>query len=294
VPIGRPIANTQLYVLTEDLRQAPPGQAGELYIGGVQLARGYYRRPGLTAGRFIPDPSGSGRRLYRTGDIVRWRPDGELEYLGRVDDQVKINGFRIEPDEIAVALRAHPQLRDAVVVPRTGITGSQQLVAYVVAEAGPERCPPPAELRQFLGRTLPLYMLPAIFMPLAKIPLSLNGKIDRKQLPAPDLTRQEKADLAPRTTTDTDDDPTDGVTGADSSILDAVCRIWAEVLGLPTVMPEDNFLELGGDSICAMKVVAQCQQLGLPVTSRSILLAEDVAELVESVQPALRASYESL
>ena len=285
VPIGRPITGTQLYVLTEDLRQAPPGGAGELYIGGVQVARGYHRRPGLTAARFIADPSGSGQRLYRTGDIARWRADGELEYLGRADNQVKINGIRVELDEIAVALRAHPGLRDAVVIPRVGstgtvgTTGSQQLVAYVVAEGGPPpgpgRCPHPAELRQFLARTLPVHMLPAVFMPLAEIPLSPNGKIDRKQLPA----SASASAPAPPTPSAADPDAADG------SILAAVCRIWAEVLGLPAVLPEDNFLELGGDSIRAIEVVSECRQLGLSVTSRGILLAEDVADLVESVQP---------
>jgi amino acid adenylation domain-containing protein len=268
VPIGRPVTATQLHVLTDDLRQAPPGQAGELYIGGIQVARGYHRRPGLTAGRFIADPYGSGARLYRTGDIARWRRDGELEYLGRADNQVKIRGHRIEPDEIAVALRAHPDLRDAVVVPRTASTGSQQLMAYVVTRAGPGSCPPAAELRRFLRRTLPVYMVPAIFMPIAEIPLSLNGKIDRKLLPAPERAADVYHDSA------------DG----DDSILDTMCRIWGEMLGLPAVRPEDNFLELGGDSIRAIKVAAQCEQLGLAVTSRNILLAEDVAELVESVQ----------
>jgi amino acid adenylation domain-containing protein len=280
VAIGRPVVNTRVFVLDRWLGPVPAGVAGELYVAGVGLARGYLGRAGLTAGRFVACPFGApGERMYRTGDLARWRADGELEYLGRVDDQIKINGFRIEPEEIAVALRAHPQLGDAVVVAHTGRMGNQQLVAYIVPKVGPGHRPSPGELRRFLSRTLPVYMMPAIFMPLAGIPLSLNGKIDRKQLPAPDSANQQQAYRESGTNADADSSAE-----TDSSALDAVCRIWAEVLDLPAVMPEDNFLALGGDSIRAVKVMARCRQLGIDATSRGILLAEDVREFVESIQ----------
>lgn len=279
VPIGDPLPGYRAYVLDGELRPVAPGVTGELYIAGAGLARGYLNRPGLTSGRFVACPFGSaGERMYRTGDLARWLGNGELQYLGRVDDQVKINGFRIEPDEIATALRAHPQLRDAVLVAHTGRMGSQQLVAYVVPSAGSGHCPGPGELRRFLSRTLPVHMMPAVFIPLVKIPLSPSGKIDRKQLPAPDSASQQEARIEPGTVA-----AADGSARADRSALDAVCLIWAEVLDLPAVMPEDNFLALGGDSIHAIKVTARCRQLGLDATSRSILLAEDVREFVESI-----------
>jgi amino acid adenylation domain-containing protein/non-ribosomal peptide synthase protein (TIGR01720 family) len=257
VPIGRPIANTSLYVLTDDLRMAPEGVPGELYIGGIQLARGYYRRPGLTAQRFVPDPFGAGGRLYRTGDIAQWRADGELEYLGRTDHQVKINGFRIELDEIAVALRAHPALRDAVVVPHIGVAGNQQLVGYVVAERDGDDvrpCPPQAELRAFLARTLPAHMVPASFVPLAEIPLSLNGKIDRGRLPAPE----------PRATDEPDCDALPG-----TEVERRLTEVWRTAFGLVGV--DVDFLDLGGDSIVALMLVARARAAGLRISVEQIL-----------------------
>jgi amino acid adenylation domain-containing protein/non-ribosomal peptide synthase protein (TIGR01720 family) len=265
VPIGRAVANTDLYVLTDDMRLAPEGTAGELYLGGIQLARGYHQRPELTAQRFVPDPFGSGKRLYRTGDIAQWRADGELEYLGRTDHQVKINGFRIELDEIAVALRAHPGVHDAVVVPHTNIAGSQQLVGYVVPV---HDAPSPAELRDFLGTTLPAHMVPAIFMAIEAIPLSLNGKIDRKLLPAPES--RSVSDAAP-------------ATDVERRLVD----VWRGAFG--AVGADADFLDLGGDSIVALTLVARARAAGLRIGPEQILrhrTIRAIAALAEEAAPA--------
>jgi amino acid adenylation domain-containing protein/non-ribosomal peptide synthase protein (TIGR01720 family) len=277
VPIGRPIDRTDLYVLTDDLCPTPEGVPGELYIGGIQLARGYHRRPGLTAQRFVPDPFGSGGRLYRTGDIAQWRADGELEYLGRTDHQVKINGFRIELDEIAVALRAHPALRDAVVVPQAGIAGNQQLVGYVVPEQGDDAplsdaasgCPRPAQLRDFLARTLPAHMVPALFVPLAQIPLSLNGKIDRNRLPAPEARRADEPD---------GQSPPRSETGTEHRLVD----VWRTVFG--TVGVDAEFLDLGGDSIVALILVARARTAGLRISVEQILRKRTIRAIAEAAE----------
>lgn len=267
VPIGKPIANTDLYVLTDDLRVAPEGVPGELYIGGIQLARGYYRRPELTAQRFVPDPFGSGGRLYRTGDIAQWRADGELEYLGRTDHQVKINGFRIELDEIAVALRAHPALRDVVVVPHIGVAGNQQLVGYVVAEQDGDAvraCPRPAELREFLARTLPAHMVPASFVPLAEIPLSLNGKIDRNRLPVPESRGVDEPDC-------------DALPGTE--IERRLVEVWRTAFGAVGVGAD--FLDLGGDSIVALTLVTRARAAGLRISVEQILRQRTIRAIAD-------------
>ena len=221
IPIGRPIANTRLYVLDQDLEPVPIGVAGELYIGGAGVARGYLNRPGLTAERFIPDPfgKGPGGRLYRTGDLARWRSDGNLEYLGRVDRQVKVRGFRIEPGEIEEALARHPAVREAVVVAREAASDDRRLVAYLVLAAG-RPAPADSELRQFLRSSLPEPMIPSAFVVLEALPLTPNGKVDREALPAPESVsfRPDARFVAPR-----------------GPLEEEVASIWSAVLGLERI-----------------------------------------------------------
>jgi amino acid adenylation domain-containing protein len=243
VPIGRPVRDVQLYVLASGGEPQPIGVSGELYVGGVQLGRGYLGQPGLTASRFVPDPFQPGRRLYRTGDLARWRPDGALDFLGRVDDQVKIRGQRIDPDEIAGALRANPELRDAVVVPRlTG--GAVTLDGYVVPVAGSTI--DPADLRAYLRDRLPEAMIPNTWVVLAAIPKLPNGKVDRGALPAPDADhlRHRPHRTEPR-------DPLEEV----------LASIWCEVLEIDQVSVDDDFFELGGHSLLATMLLSQARTL---------------------------------
>ena len=240
VPIGQPIDDTQAHVLDAELNLAPPGVAGELYLGGAGLARGYVRRAALTSERFVADPfnRGGGGRLYRTGDLVRWNAEGQLEYLGRLDHQVKIRGFRIELGEVEAQLLAQPEVREAVVVANQG-AGGARLVAYVSARAG--QAVDPACLREHLGRALPDYMVPAFFMVLETLPLNANGKVDRKALPEPGRVGAQAFE-APQ--------------GANE---EALAAIWAEVLGVPRVGRHDSFFELGGHSLMSVQVVARVQ-----------------------------------
>jgi len=264
VPIGRPITNTQVYLLDAHLQPVPVGVSGELYIGGVGLARGYLNRPELTAERFIPNPFSDepGARLYRTGDLARYLPDGNIEFLGRIDHQVKVRGFRIELGEIEAVLRQHPHLQAAVVLAREDTPGDKRLVAYVVPREEP--APTISELRRFLKETLPEYMVPSAFVYLDALPLTPNGKVDRRALPAPDQTRPEleSAYVAPRT--------------REEKIL---ADIWAQVLGVEQVGVHDNFFELGGDSILSIQVIARANQAGLQLTPRQLFQAPTVAGL---------------
>jgi amino acid adenylation domain-containing protein len=255
VPIGRPITNTQLYILDGFKQPVPVGVPGELYIGGVGVARGYLNRPELTAERFVSDPFSRsfGARLYRTGDRVRYLPDGNIEYLGRMDHQVKIRGFRIELGEIESVLAGHPGVREAVVVAREDAPGDKRLVAYLTAKAGEP--PNVSELRSLLQTKLPEYMVPSAFVTLDRFPLTPNGKLDRKALPMPDLARPEleKAFVAPRT-----------------PIERVLADIWGEVLGLKQIGVHDNFFELGGHSLLATQVISRVRQafeVDLPLRS---------------------------
>ncbi|MEV6868986.1 amino acid adenylation domain-containing protein, partial [Streptosporangium subroseum] len=272
-PIGGPIANTRLYVLDRHLRPVPAGIAGELFIGGAGLARGYGGRPELTAERFLPDPFVTGGdRLYRTGDRARWRDDGMLEYLGRVDQQVKVHGFRIEPGEVEAALVAHPAVASAVVVARED-GGNHRLVAYLVAADVAAGAPSTGELRAFLAGNLPEHLIPAVFVELASFPLSANGKLDRAALPVPDTARPDLTQTfaAPQT---------------EAEIV--LSEVWAEVLGLERVGVEDNFFELGGDSIISIQVVARARLRGVHVTPGQLFEHQTVAGLASV---AKRASF---
>ncbi|HJR06705.1 MAG TPA: amino acid adenylation domain-containing protein, partial [Pyrinomonadaceae bacterium] len=274
VPIGRPIANTQCYLLDANLQPVPIGVAGELYTGGVGLARGYVGRPALTAEKFIPDPFGAdaGARLYRTGDRARYLPDGQIEFLGRADHQVKLRGLRIELGEIEAALGKHPAVHDAVVIVREDVPGDKRLVAYPVFKTGAAAVPA-SELRLFLKETLPDFMLPSAFVALDKLPLTHNIKIDRRALPAPDVgARRDASDtyVAPRT-------PHELI----------VASIWAQVLGVEAVGLHDNFFELGGHSLLATQVMSRLResfQLELPL--RTLFESPTVAELARRVERA--------
>jgi len=237
LPLGRPLANLRLYVLDGHLQPQPAGVPGELFIAGAGVARGYQRRPALTAQAFLPDPFGvePGARMYRTGDRARLRPDGTLEFMGRLDFQVKVRGFRIEPGEIQAALLAHPAVREATVIVREDTPGDARLVAYLVPAEG-AAAPSAAQLRDHLAGSLPEYMIPAAFVPLAAMPVTPNGKTDRRALPAP--TFAAECDHAPPRT------PAEK----------AIAGFWAEALGEERVGVEDNFFEIGGHSLLVARV----------------------------------------
>ncbi|WP_437779136.1 amino acid adenylation domain-containing protein [Sorangium sp. So ce1097] len=238
VPIGFPIANTQIYLLDRHGQLVPPGVAGELHIGGVGLARGYHQRPDLTAERFVPDPFGAapGARLYRTGDLARHRPDGAIEFLGRLDHQVKIRGLRIELGEIEARLLQHPGVGEAVVLARDEAHGGKRLVAYVAGRDGAAL--EPAALRAWLAEALPDYMVPAPLLVLERLPLSPSGKVDRRALPAPEqIQAPARATTPPRT-----------------DLERAIAAIWRDVLSVPQVGVHDNFFDLGGHSLSLAKV----------------------------------------
>lgn len=263
VPIGRPIANTQIYLLDERLRPLPIGVAGELYIGGLGVAQGYLNRPELTAERFIPHPFSSepGARLYKTGDWGRYRSDGTIEFLGRLDDQVKIRGYRIELGEVEAVLTQHPAVREAVVVAREDEPDQKRLVAYVVANVEP---PTTSELRRFLKEKLPEYMVPATFVMLEALPRLPNGKVDRRALPMSDQARAtlDTAFVAPRT-----------------PIEKILAEIWSEVLGITPIGVYDNFFDLGGDSILSLRIVAKANQVGLSMVPMQIFQHQTIAAL---------------
>ncbi|MEA5552712.1 amino acid adenylation domain-containing protein [Anabaena cylindrica UHCC 0172] len=269
VPIGRPISNTQIYILDGQGKPTPVGVPGELHIGGVGLARGYLNRPDLTKEKFIPHPlhKSPSDRLYKTGDLARYLPSGEIEYIGRIDNQIKLRGFRIELGEIESVIRQHPQVREVVVMAREEVPGNQYLVAYIVPDLNTNIVT--SELRAFLGEKLPEYMLPTTFVNLATLPFTPNGKINRKALPVPDNSRNSQVVFVlPRTSTE--------------KILAA---IYADVLGLEKVSIDDNFFALGGHSLLATKVISRLREafkIELPL--RSLFERPTVANLAERVE----------
>jgi amino acid adenylation domain-containing protein len=291
IPIGRPIINTQLYILDKYQQPVPVGVPGELYIGGAGVARGYLNRPELTAEKFIewavvssqwavatdrgPLPTDNGQRLYRTGDLVRYLPDGRIECLGRTDDQVKIRGYRVELGEIEAALCEEAGVKDAAVIAPADTSGHRRLIAYVVSEGDTPLNV--NELRAGLQRRLPEYMVPAVFVPLDEMPLTANGKVDRKRLPAPEVERSATAVeyVAPR-----------------NEIEAKLAEIWQEVLNVRQVGVLDNFFELGGDSILSIQIIARANEAGIRLTPKDLFQFPTVAGLAaiaEADQTAMAA-----
>jgi amino acid adenylation domain-containing protein len=270
VGIGRPIANVRVYLLDRRGEPVPAGVAGELYVGGAGVARGYLGRPELTAEKFLPDPFGgeAGARMYRSGDRVRWLASGELEYVGRTDDQVKVRGFRIEPGEIEAWIAAHPAVREALVVVREDVPGEKRLVGYLVPSGDGV---PVAELREHLSARLPEYMVPSALVVLDEFPLTHNGKVDRRALPAPEGADAAEH-VAPRTPTE-----------------EVLAGIWADVLRRERVGATDDFFALGGHSLMATRVIARAREaFGVEVPLRTIFEAPTVAALGARVDALLR------
>jgi acyl-coenzyme A synthetase/AMP-(fatty) acid ligase/acyl carrier protein len=274
VSLGRPISNMESYVLDQSLAPVPVGVSGELYLGGAGLARGYLGRPDLTAERFVPDPFSrkAGARLYRTGDLARYLPDGNIAYEGRADRQVKLLGFRIELGEIESCLARHPAVRDCAVIVREDRPGRKNLVAYAVTL--PEQTSDqttPNELRAFLTSKLPEYMVPSVFVHLDELPLTENGKVDRKALPAPLPASAGNTFVAPRDLTE-----------------EIIAGAWTEVLGVARISVQQDFFELGGDSLTATQVISRINlafQIDLPL---GVLFEQrTVAGLASAVESSL-------
>jgi amino acid adenylation domain-containing protein len=274
VPIGRPIANTQIYILDPHLQPVPIGVPGELHIGGVQIARGYLNRPELTEQKFIPNPFQNSEKLYKTGDLVRYLPDGNIEYLRRLDHQVKIRGFRIELGEIESVISQHPAVRETVVIAKGETLENQQLIAYVVLHQKTreqnQQTLTISNLRRFLKKKLPDYMVPAAFVVLNAFPLTPNGKVNRRDLPEPDQSQLhlESTFVAPRT-----------------FVEQQIADLWAEVLKLERVGIHDNFFELGGYSLIGIQMMTRLRQnLGVELPLHILFEAPTIAKLSDRIE----------
>ncbi|HEY0728959.1 MAG TPA: non-ribosomal peptide synthetase, partial [Pyrinomonadaceae bacterium] len=279
IPIGKPLSNTQTWVLDQHMQLAPVGVTGELYIGGDGLARDYLRRPELTAEKFVPHPYSTepGARLYRTGDLVRYLSDGNIEFLKRVDQQVKLRGFRIELGEIEAALQEHQAVRESIVMVREEIPGDKQIVAYVVKD--PEFQSTTEELRNWLRTRLPAYMMPSSFVVLDELPLNANGKVDRRALPAPDAAQHagEETFIAPRTPEEK-----------------TIAEIWAEVLDGRPISVGANFFELGGHSLLATRVISRIREkCGVELPLRLLFDSPTVAALASQLAAAQPSQTEA-
>lgn len=266
VSIGKPIANTQIYVLDANRSLVPPGRVGELYIGGAGLARGYWHREELTRERFVPSPFVPNALLYRTGDLGRWLPNGSLDCLGRIDRQIKLRGFRIEPGEIEASIASHPAVRQVAVIAREDVRADRQLVAYLVAENEPEDLT--EQLRALIRVILPEYMVPSHFVTLDALPRTANGKLDVKALPAPagDLAARAGA-VAPRTVTE-----------------ETVMTVFRDVLERTDFAVFDSFFDLGGHSLMAARLMSQLRiKSGIDLPLRNLFERPTVAALSEAI-----------
>lgn len=268
VPIGRPFANTQLYILDAYLQPVPIGISGELYIGGAGLARGYLHRPALTAEKFIPHPFSDrpGARLYRTGDLARYQPDGNIQFLGRIDHQIKLRGYRIEPGEIEALLKQHPSVQEAVILVREDTPGNQRLVAYV---QGQQQALRSSELSHFLQEQLPGYMVPTAYVCLEQLPLTPNGKLDRRALPAPDPGQSLAAGfVAPR-----------------SAVEKTLAELWAEILKVEPIGIHDSFFELGGHSLLTTQLLVRLREtFQVALSLQTLFESPTIAGLAESIE----------
>ncbi|MFJ3773186.1 AMP-binding protein [Streptomyces sp. NPDC090075] len=282
-PIGRPLDHVRAYVLDGSLRRVEAGRQGELYLAGESLARGYLSRPGLTAERFVADPFGpSGERMYRTGDLARRRPDGQLDFLGRADDQVKVNGFRVEPGEVEAVIAGHPAVTEAMACVRKGASGDARLVAYLVPAAG-ARVPGRRELREWVAERLPAHLVPAELAAASALPRTGSGKLDREKPPAgvrpladgpsPAFGREEPRPAAP---------------AADGARQEQVARVFREVLRLPEVAADASFFELGGDSMMSVQVVSRLRRVGLHLTPQDVLEHKTAGALARVVRETNR------
>jgi acyl carrier protein len=275
--IGRPIRNACIHILNENLQRVPDGEAGELFIGGVGLARGYRNRPELTAERFVSDP-GTGSRLYRTGDLVRLCADGQLAFIGRVDEQIKIDGYRIEPYEIVQSLGKHPAIQSSAVSTREDAHGRKKLIAYVVAKPGCELSRD--ELRSHLEKWLPSYMIPCVFVRMEALPLTANGKVDRAALPAPTAHNRLR---------------NTALTEPPSAIQDRLTSILSKLLAVDKISGEDDFFTLGGHSLLGTQLIGRIRDaFGVELSLRVVFDSPTIFELSRQIEQLLLAKVDSM